>query len=542
MRVARETYERMLLRVSLQENPRLRAAAERLRKDGGKVSDAVAATLKQMEESELIKGLSNSSTWLARQLADSTAPIRQTEAYRQFSDTILEALDDGASSIRIYASKDEDAKALRSRKRAIRLQKIGRSPPAVEDVEDEKYWIERGRIKAIRRAEETAEEMKAAAEFAASQEQAEQDSSDQTAASDGTSSQDASGAPSSAETPSSAPSKPAAVEQDEAPIEKAPPPPPPSGFALKDPLVSRVNYKAGSALVAVEGSATDDKPSTWSRVKQFVPLQGRIEAFKEAYGESENPVVERVRSWSDGLKSWLFDENETAAAIRLLRRTEPSFTLDEFQRQLREYIAPELVDAMHSANKVILKQWCNERTYSVISAQIEPILKEKGSKMHGNLLDIRSIDVVQGKLIDSTEALDTGGLAPVIVVRWETTELLYFTSTNPKRIAEHQAAEAAKRKASAARNKKASSEEEEKEKKKAGTTTTTPTTGEKENAAGSADAAAAPKEVVISGSKDRADSCVYVAVLMRNEKDTDNVITGGWQVLELIRRSEGAFL
>ncbi|KAE8248638.1 hypothetical protein A4X13_0g5534, partial [Tilletia indica] len=32
--------------------------------------------------------------------------------------------------------------------------------------------------------------------------------------------------------------------------------------------------------------------------------------------------------------------------------------------------------------------------------------------------------------------------------------------------------------------------------------------------------AASPKEVVVSGSKDRADSCVYVAVLQRNEKDT----------------------
>ncbi|KAE8218121.1 hypothetical protein CF319_g7941, partial [Tilletia indica] len=372
MRAAKEAYERALLRVSLQENPRLRAAAERLKKDGGKISDAVAATLKQMEESELIKGLSNTSSWLARQLADSTAPIRQTEAYRHFSETILEALDDGASSIRIYATRDEDAKTLRARKRAIRLAKIGRSAPAVEDVEDDKYWVERDRIKAIRRAEELAEEMKAAAEYAASQ-QTEEESTTTTTTDDATG-QDASSSSSSPDAPPSKPAPAPATVDDEAPLEKAPPPPPPSGFALKDPLVARVNHRAGSALVAVEGSASDDKPSTWSRVKQYTPFQDKIESFKEAYGESENPVVERLRSWGDGLKSWLFDENETAAAIRMLRRIEPSFTLDEFQRQLREYIAPELVDAMHSANRVILKQWCSERTYSVISAQIEPIL------------------------------------------------------------------------------------------------------------------------------------------------------------------------
>jgi len=547
MRAARETYERMMLRVSLQENPRLRAAAERLRKDGGKVSEAVAATLKQMEESELIKGLSNTSTWLARQLADSTAPIRQTEAYRAFSETILEALDDGASAIRIYASKDEDAKALRARKRAVRLQRIGRSPPAVEDVEDEKYWIERDRIKAVRKAEEEAEEIRAAAAAAAEAEGTEE----------GAQPQSAEGA-TEATPPKQNTSSPAAEEPQ--PIEKTPPPPPPSGFALQDPLVARVNPKAGSALVAVEGSSSDEASSAWSRFKSFLPFQDRLAAIKEAYGESENPVVERVRSFNDTVKSWLFDENETAAAIRLFRRVEPSFTMDGFQRQLREYIAPELVDAMHSANRVVLKQWCSERTYNVVLAQIENILKEPGARMVGNLLDIRSIDVVQGRLMDSVDALDIDGHMPVLVVRWETTELLYFTSSNPKRIAEFEAAEAAKRKAradkaNAARGNKAGSQGASLDAKTAEsskaaapeaatkasssssssstTTTTTPAT----------DAAPAPpKEVVIGGSKDRAETCVYVAELMRNEKDTDNVLTGGWKVIELIRRSEGAFL
>ncbi|KAK0534837.1 protein translocase subunit [Tilletia horrida] len=530
MRAAREYYERAMLRVSLQENPRLRAAAERLRKDGGKVSDAVAATLRQMEESELIKGLSNTSSWLARQLADSTAPIRQTEAYRTFSETILEALDDGASSIRIYASKDEDAKTLRARKRAVRLQKIGRAPPAVPDVEDDKYWVERDRIKALRQAEQLAEEIRAAAEAAA-------ETGEETPTS--AEGQDASGAATASESPSPSPAPAPATPEE--PLEKAPPPPPPSGFALSDPLVARVNPKAGSALVAVEGSASDDAPSTWSRIKAALPFQDQIESMKEKYGESENPVIERVRSWNDSIRSWLLDENETAAAIRLLRRVEPSFTMDAFQRQLREYIAPELVDAMHSANRVILKQWCSERTYSVVFAQIEPILKEPGAKMHGNLLDLRSVDVVQGKLLDATEAIETGGKMPVLVVRWETTELLYFTSSNPKRIAEHQAAEAAKRKArlaksSAAKKPAAAGGDGEAEKVAASTKS-------KESAQTPAAAPEdAPKEVIISGSKDRAESCVYVAVLMRDEKDTDNVVTGGWKVIELIRRSEGAFL
>ncbi|KAK0550557.1 protein translocase subunit [Tilletia horrida] len=548
MRKARDTYERMMLRVSLQENPRLRAAAERLRKDGGKVSEAVAATLKQMEESELIKGLSNTSVWLARQLADSTAPIRQTEAYRTLSETILEALDDGGSSIRIYATKDEDVKALRARKRNLRLAKIGRSPPAVEDVEDEKYWAERDRIKAIRKAEEEAAEIRAAAEAAAAAEAEE-------AGEQPTESQTPSDASSSSEPIPSASSSPSAKESEpHEPLQKAPPPPPPSGFALQDPLVARVNPQAGTGLVAVAGSASDDTPSVWSRFKSVLPFN--IDAAKERYEESENPVVERIRWMGDGIKSFLFDENETAAAIRLLRRIEPSFTMDKFQRQLREYIAPEIVDAMHSANRTLLKQWCTERTYSVVFSQIEPILKEPGAAMHGNLLDIRSVDVVQGKLLDSPEAIETNGQVPVIVVRWETTELLYFTSSNPKRIAEHEAAEQAKLKARKARASAAkdgakdeapASSSESTASKSASASSSAKTVASSEAAAGknaetAEGTASTPKSVVIAGSKDRAESCVYVAVLGRNDKDTDNVITGGWKLMELIRRGEAAYL
>ena len=47
---------------SIKENPRLRAAAEELRKTGVKVGDAVGEALKSMEESELMRAVSPSCT------------------------------------------------------------------------------------------------------------------------------------------------------------------------------------------------------------------------------------------------------------------------------------------------------------------------------------------------------------------------------------------------------------------------------------------------------------------------------------------------
>ena len=46
---------------SIKENPRLRAAAEELRKTGVKVGDAVAEALKTMEESDLMRAVRLSS-------------------------------------------------------------------------------------------------------------------------------------------------------------------------------------------------------------------------------------------------------------------------------------------------------------------------------------------------------------------------------------------------------------------------------------------------------------------------------------------------
>ena len=47
----------MQLTSSIKENPRLRAAAEELKRQGGKVGDAVGEALKSMEESEIMRAV-----------------------------------------------------------------------------------------------------------------------------------------------------------------------------------------------------------------------------------------------------------------------------------------------------------------------------------------------------------------------------------------------------------------------------------------------------------------------------------------------------
>ncbi len=66
-----------------------------------------------------------------------------------------------------------------------------------------------------------------------------------------------------------------------------------------------------------------------------------------------------MRSVTETVGTW-FDENETAQVMRLMKSMDPDFNRESFERELREYIVPEIVDAYLSADQAALKAWCGE--------------------------------------------------------------------------------------------------------------------------------------------------------------------------------------
>ncbi|TFL01960.1 hypothetical protein BDV98DRAFT_528705 [Pterulicium gracile] len=122
MKRARAAYEHARLTSSIKENPRLRAAAEELKKTGVKVGDAVGEALKTMEESDLMRAISKASSAVSSTIASSTEPIRKTAAYKSLSDSIVDALDDSGSAK--HAGYEE--RELRRSRRQLRLTKAGK--------------------------------------------------------------------------------------------------------------------------------------------------------------------------------------------------------------------------------------------------------------------------------------------------------------------------------------------------------------------------------------------------------------------------------
>ncbi|KAI8985563.1 mitochondria import inner membrane translocase TIM44 subunit [Trametes punicea] len=303
MKRAREAYERARLTSSIKENPRLRAAAEELRKAGIKVGDAVGEALRTMEESELI---SRASAALSSTIEKTTEPIRNTAAYKTLSETIADALDDSGTAK--HAGFEE--KEARRRRRQLRLAKAGKNS-----------ITGRARVKA--------------------------------------------------------------------------------------------NPEAGQAVVLHKDSPKQER---WNKLKETNPILRSLASLKQQYDESENPVISSIRNVTQTIGSW-FDENESAQVQRLMKAMDPMFNMESFERELREYIVPEIVDAYLSADREALKAWCGEATYNVLWATMEQYLKQ-GLISDSKVLDIRQVDVSTGKILE--------GDIPVFVITFATQEMLLF--------------------------------------------------------------------------------------------------------------------
>ncbi|KAJ8587307.1 import inner membrane translocase subunit tim44 [Rhizopogon salebrosus TDB-379] len=311
MKRAREVYERARLTSSIKENPRLRAAAEELKKTGVKVGDAVSEALKTMEESEIMRTISRATSSLSNTIATTTEPIRQTAAYKTLAETLVDALDDSGSA-KHAGFEDKEA---RRRRRQKRLEKAG----------------------------------------------------------------------------------------------------------LSKRRLTEENPEAGQALVFVKASP---RAEAWESFKSTNPVMQRLASLHTAYEESESPLVTPIRAVTSTIGSW-FEENETAQVTRMMRALDPSFSREAFERELREYIVPEVVDAYLSADRESLVKWCSEATYNVLWATMEQYLRQ-GLVSDSKVLDIRQVDVSDGKILDSS--------IPVFVVTFSTQEILLFRNAASREI------------------------------------------------------------------------------------------------------------
>ena len=155
-------------------------------------------------------------------------------------------------------------------------------------------------------------------------------------------------------------------------------------------------------------------------------MMQKLFSVKEVYEESENPLISTARSITDRVAG-LFAENETAMVIKKFREIDPNFQMEDFLRELREYILPEVLDAYVKGDIDTLKLWLSDAQFSVYAA-LSKQYTTAGLKSDGRILDVRGVDVSHARLLDP-------GDIPVFVVTCRAQEVHVYRNAKTGKLA-----------------------------------------------------------------------------------------------------------
>ena len=148
--------------------------------------------------------------------------------------------------------------------------------------------------------------------------------------------------------------------------------------------------------------------------------------MKSSYAESENPLISTARSITDRVAGF-FAENETAMVIKKFREMDPSFQVEPFLREMREYILPEVLDAYVKGDTETLKMWLSAAQYQVYAALTQQYTTT-GLKSDGRVLDIRHVDIASARMLEPGEI-------PVFIVQCRTQEVHVYRNAKTSELA-----------------------------------------------------------------------------------------------------------
>lgn len=181
--------------------------------------------------------------------------------------------------------------------------------------------------------------------------------------------------------------------------------------------------RAGTNITLHKDAAWKEQ---WRSFRDSNKVMQSLFSMKSTYNESENPIISTARSISDRVAGF-FAENETAMVIKKFREMDPSFQLEPFLQDMREYILPEVLDAYVKGDVETLRQWLSAAQFQVYSALMHQYTTN-GLKSDGRILDIRNVDVLSARMLDP-------GAIPVFIITCRTQEVHVYRNAKTNELA-----------------------------------------------------------------------------------------------------------
>ena len=96
----------------------------------------------------------------------------------------------------------------------------------------------------------------------------------------------------------------------------------------------------------------------------------------------------------------LFAESETASCIRLLKSHDPDFDIGAFLKLARDVLIPNIIEAIICRDLPALKA-CAQKQHTISFQHLSTRMRQ----YQGQLLDIRNVELLTGKIIDNNPIL-----------------------------------------------------------------------------------------------------------------------------------------
>lgn len=158
---------------------------------------------------------------------------------------------------------------------------------------------------------------------------------------------------------------------------------------------------------------------SWKKFKSESSFIQKLSDLKERFDESDHVMARATRSVTDTISS-VFHNAEMSDVVTELCRVEPDFSLVKFIRQCETDIIPNVLEAMAREDLEILKDWCFEAPFRVLSHPIKEYRK-KGYQTFCKVLDVHNVDVVTGKLMEH---------GPVLIISFSAQQIMYQKDIN----------------------------------------------------------------------------------------------------------------
>lgn len=160
--------------------------------------------------------------------------------------------------------------------------------------------------------------------------------------------------------------------------------------------------EANESATGVELHKDSVWSSSWQNFKDNNSYVNKLFDLKTKFDESDNPLARGARLFTEKLSDvfgGMFQRSELSDVLTEICKLDPSFDRTAFLKFCEKDIIPNVLEAMVRGDLEILKDWCHEGVFNILSTPIKQA-QTLGYKFDSRVLDISHVDLALGKMMD----------------------------------------------------------------------------------------------------------------------------------------------